>query len=944
MKTPPTDAVRALLGAHSRRDQIATARRAGMLDREALDGLLDTASEMMAKDPGTAGRLTEVAGMLCDAIGWQAGLHRSCYQRAQTRAIAGDFGEARRLIEAARTGFQSLGLTTEALRTNLGLLHVLNELGLHAEALEAGQQIITELERPDRSGHDPHASLLVGLAHQNRAVCFEHMGRYLDALDAATAAENIYLELGEVDRVGEVANNKATTLRHLGRVTEALGELEGAAEVFTRAGRHRSHAQTLANLGETHLILGNYTAGLEALSRARTIFESLDSKIDLQLLLLDTADCYLSLNLHAEALDAYREAEAGAAAAGMTHHRARASRGKGNALTGGGRLEEAGAAFAEAAGLFAEAGNLPLLCSVMLEQADLLERLGDHSGALETAERAAALVDADHAPVEALYARFRLADLHRADPEAAEPHLREAERLLARVPLPHLQYRFDQRLGRLRLAQGRVVEARAALEQAVAVVERLRASLPQEALRTSFLGDKIAVYEDLIRLHLEGGEPEGVRRAFAVADRAKSRTLVDLLSGTIGTDETIDEVSRAQLEVLRADLDAIYNQAHEQGGSGLRGTEPESLAERAVELEHKIRHLQLRTATAQSVSEGASLPDAPVVVPWGMAMISYHLLGRELIAFCHHRDRTQVVRSLIDPIELARLIRRLNSQWDRFRLGRPFADRHAGALIRSANRVLAQLYHRVMEPVLAVVDGTPEELVIIPHGALHQVPFHALYGQHGYLVDRFRISYAPSATVFAMAQERASQLDTSLVVAVPDARIPEVAREAAQVASHLDRATVLVGDEATVGAFEDLAPRSATIHLACHGLFRAENPMFSAVRLADRWMTAGEVMRLRLPASLVTLSACESGSGRNLEGDEVIGLTRAFLGAGAAAVVVSLWLVEDEVAASLMGHWYRLVGEGLGAAAALGEAQRRLKAVFPHPYHWAPYVLVGRRN
>ncbi|MBA2336252.1 MAG: CHAT domain-containing protein [Acidimicrobiia bacterium] len=943
--TTPAEPVRAILGAHSRRGQIETARRAGILDREALEGLLDTASEMMAADPGTAGRLTYVVGVLCESIGWDAGVHRSLYQRAQTHAIGGDLGEARRLIEAARAGFMSLGLVTEALRTNLGLLHVLNELGLHAEALEAGQQILTELARPDQPGRHPQISLMVGLAHQNRAVCFESMGRYPDALEAATEAEKVYFQLEAVDRLGEVANNKAVTLKHLGRVTEALGELERAAEVFARAGSRRAHAQTLANLGETHLIVGHYVEGLEAFTQARTIFESLDSEIDLHLLLLDTADAYLSLNLYAEALDAYREAEAGVAAAGMTHHRARACRGTGNALAGEGRLDEADAAFAVAAELFAEAGNMPLLCSVLLEQADLLERQGDHLAALDTAERAAALVDADGSPLEALYARLRLADLHLPDPEAAEPHLREAERLVTSLPLPHLQYRLNQRLGRLRLLQGRVAEAQAVLEEAVAAVERLRMSLPQEALRTSFLRDKISAYEDLIRLHLDGGEPEGSRRALAVADRAKSRTLVDLLSGVIGTDQTTDGAARAQLESLRADLDAVYNQAHERGGNGLRRTAPGYLTERAVELEQRIRHLQVRSSTSQAVPNAAALRDAPVSLPPGTAMISYHLLGRETIAFCHYQDRIQVVRSLIDPVELARLIRRLNSQLDRFRSGRLFAARHAQALTRSANRVLGDLYRRVMEPVLAALDGTPEELVIIPHGPLHQIPFHALYDQDAYLLDRFRISYAPSATVDAMCQRRrTSHPGRSLVLAVPDARIPGVAREAEQVASHLDRPTVLVGEEATMGAFEDLAPRSATIHLACHGLFRAENPMFSAFRLADRWVTAGEVMRLRLPASVVTLSACESGSGRILGGDEIIGLTRAFLGAGAAAVVVSLWLVEDEAAALLMGHWYRLLAQGTGAAAALGEAQRRLRELFPHPYYWAPYVLVGRRS
>jgi CHAT domain-containing protein len=93
----------------------------------------------------------------------------------------------------------------------------------------------------------------------------------------------------------------------------------------------------------------------------------------------------------------------------------------------------------------------------------------------------------------------------------------------------------------------------------------------------------------------------------------------------------------------------------------------------------------------------------------------------------------------------------------------------------------------------------------------------------------------------------------------------------------------------------------------------------------------------------VTLSACESGRGTVLQGDEVIGLPRAFLGAGAAAVVVSLWLVQDETTVTLMTHWYDRLRQGMGRAAALRGAQQALRELYPHPYYWASFVLIGKR-
>jgi len=119
--------------------------------------------------------------------------------------------------------------------------------------------------------------------------------------------------------------------------------------------------------------------------------------------------------------------------------------------------------------------------------------------------------------------------------------------------------------------------------------------------------------------------------------------------------------------------------------------------------------------------------------------------------------------------------------------------------------------------------------------------------------------------------------------------------------------------------------------------------MFSALKLHDGWLTAADVMQLDFDEALVTLSACESGRATVIRGDEVIGLPRAFLGAGAATVVVSLWLVQDETTVALMTHWYQGLREGMGRAAALRAAQQALKARYPHPYYWAPFVLMGQR-
>jgi len=130
------------------------------------------------------------------------------------------------------------------------------------------------------------------------------------------------------------------------------------------------------------------------------------------------------------------------------------------------------------------------------------------------------------------------------------------------------------------------------------------------------------------------------------------------------------------------------------------------------------------------------------------------------------------------------------------------------------------------------------------------------------------------------------------------------------------------------------------LHLACHGLYRSGNPLFSALRLADRWVNAAEILDLDLGGALVTLSACESGR-PSRDSAEPVGLAWAFLAAGASGVVVSQWLVDDDATSTLMTALYGHLAAGLGPAEALRQAQLRVAASSPHPYRWAPFVYVA---
>ncbi len=350
------------------------------------------------------------------------------------------------------------------------------------------------------------------------------------------------------------------------------------------------------------------------------------------------------------------------------------------------------------------------------------------------------------------------------------------------------------------------------------------------------------------------------------------------------------------------------------------------------------------------------------------ALLIYHIIGSEILAFVQVKGKTRVLRRLCTVEEVEPSLRRLAVQWSRFQAGQRFAQRHQQQMERSVQRVLGELYEMLMRRIVELLEADERigsaqpgptrpdrtqadyvgKLAVVPHGLLHQLPFHALYDGERYLLERCAISYAPSATIFALTQQRSLTLHGQpLVMGVPDARIPAAAAEVEQVMAHLRARQLvpqaLVGEAATLGRLRN-HEHGGLLHLACHGLFRDDNPMFSALKLHDGWLTANEAAQLKLPASLVTLSACESGRSGRLNSSEILGLPYAFLSAGATSLLVSQWLVQDDVAALFMGEWYAQLTAGADLAEALRQTQLQVKARYPHPYYWAPFLLVGKRR
>ncbi|MDJ1171211.1 CHAT domain-containing protein [Roseofilum sp. BLCC_M154] len=281
---------------------------------------------------------------------------------------------------------------------------------------------------------------------------------------------------------------------------------------------------------------------------------------------------------------------------------------------------------------------------------------------------------------------------------------------------------------------------------------------------------------------------------------------------------------------------------------------------------------------------------------------------------------------------------------------------------------LKELHEYLIKPIADLLPQDPQQRVtFIPQDSLLLVPFPALQDQQGtYLVEKHTLMTSPSIQVLDLTrknryrnEDRRSDTKPALVVGNPT--MPEIELEGGKITVQLEDlpgaereaeaiATLLnteplIGDRATKGAVVSQMQSSTTIHLATHGLLNDMGGLLSSLALApttgDRgFLTAKEIAQLSLKAELAVLSACDTGRG-TINGDGVIGLSRAFVSAGAEGVLVSLWAIPDQPTVMVMTNFYQQMQQGEDKASALREAMLLTQQKFPEPRNWAAFTLIG---
>jgi CHAT domain-containing protein len=630
----------------------------------------------------------------------------------------------------------------------------------------------------------------------------------------------------------------------------------------------------------------------------------------------------------------YRRALTAFAGIGETEHVAAAHFMLAEALQTEGDLEQAWEQRLAALALAHALGDSIYYYNSLYDAAEALRLAGEHRLALVFENEMARFAGHRGDPLlltETLVDRARTR--HRlGDAVSARRDLAAAAASLQSVRPGERRLRLDTAL---RLAQGEmVVGTPEALATLTAAIELARERHDEFRLP--------ALYELRARSQLREGRVEAAASDLLAGieecERQRERVLVEQLPGAFldQRQAVFEEMVRLQLRLGRPD------RALEFAERGRTRNLLETLTAAAPEGKERI---------AGGVASAAAIAQA---LPASTALLELGVFEDRTVAWLVGHEGLVVRELPIGAPELRRRVAELRGQ----------IVRGEGAVPRES----PALFELLIRPLADVLDRYAA-LVVVADEALQTLPFAALWdaGRQCFLVERWALSAAPSATLYLHALRHDAQLPRArplsvLVVRNPVlagteyatlADLPSAAAEAHDVAASYPRADLLAGGGATVPAFRESAPRHDVVHVATHAVLNETYPLLSAIPLtptspeaADGALYAHEIYRMRLTKTrLVVLAGCDTGGGRLSRSEGVDSLARAFLAAGVPAVVSSLWSIDDQEAASFFVELHRRVGAGDDPVRALRAAQLALLKGASEdlrlPRSWAAYQLTG---
>jgi len=859
----------------------------------------------------------------------------------------------------------------------------------YPQALEALAPIMADAERAGDQAVLARASYYSGRSHY-------FLTDYRTALPFMQRALKLSRADGDAPFEGEVLLGICKLHKQQGTYVDGLRVCAESIAKFDSLGLTRDAGRAWMTVGALRDLRGEFELALEANERARVAMESIHDA-DYFTLLNEVSITYTNLGRYEDALAALKLSLEGREKLGDPYYIGISHSNIGAVYYAYGQFERAIEHYLVCLQLCGVAGDRRSLAITLEQLSNAYIGLGNFQKAREYVERelavtreyqlealeavalrqmgrvqlllgdlgasqkfnelalaAARKVKAQGDEAASLNALADLA-LARGDAAAAQALAEQALRLARDMNAPDFEVEVRLTLARAARARGSNELALTQLRAAVSIIDDVRGGVRTDSGKIGYLDKRQNVFELMALTLAESGESTA---ALEVAEAARGRAFSDLLATQRVSLKTADtrefDAIRSMEARLRATLDQDSTDPAQQADLlATRAANQSSLGARL----YKLRNEQPELASLVATHPLAVADITAEAKRLGAVLVEYLVTDERLLVWVvdpagHVEIRTVTVgreRLRAAVGELRRMMNRLDS-------ARSADD-------APVSQQLALLHGWLLAPIEAALPRDATAVVyIVPHDAVHFVPFAALRDTHGrYALSRHTFAYSPSAAVLrytASKKQRALSPARPYFLALADPTPPadvvqeplpgaraEIAAAARRFA--VDRRLTLYGDAASEASLRRLAPAQTTLHFAVHGLVRDDRPWESALILApgegqDGWLKLPEIFGLDLRADLVVLSGCSTGTGK-LSGDGIVGLARALIYAGAPSVIVSQWDVSDRSTAYLMDRFYAALASGRDKAAALRSAQLATLARHPQPALWAPFVLVGER-
>lgn len=493
-------------------------------------------------------------------------------------------------------------------------------------------------------------------------------------------------------------------------------------------------------------------------------------------------------------------------------------------------------------------------------------------------------------------------------------------------------------LGFVHEKQGNMAKAEDFYDQEIKAAESLLSSARIEELKNEAGSVYAIALSPAILFKFKLGKWS---EAFNLTEKSRARAFLDQMNNARidirgGADPELAEQEQSLRFEIRSTEDKLRKEQRKNPLSEASALMTASLKEK--EEAYNALQLHLKASNSKYIDlinyDPMPLDQIQRLLGPQTTLISYFITADKTLAFVVRSDSIQAVEIPVGEAELRKQI-----NW----------FRSFPSLFDTKPQSLKQLHDWLIAPIRQYIKT--EDVVIVPHGILHYLPFAALNDGSRYFGDDHKIYHLPSAATLPILRNR-NRKNGNRLLALSQSQATGLSslgyadKEATKVAE-LYQAKPFTTGYATKEEFLKTANVYDIIHIAAHAELKATSPLFSRILLAPNGSDGGaievrEIYEMELTrTNLVVLSACETQLGAHSKGDDIIGLNRAFIYAGASSVIASLWVVDDEATSLLMQTFYNYLKRGLSKAAALQAAQTVVREKYPHPYYWSAFVLTG---